>query len=101
MRLKNQHLSRWANHSEEFSLRNINTSCCQTRPASYLNSNGHIELRLQERMLRSQNQNAKNTPKRTETKLNEEFLSSIVIKTLPLVILCPFPSIRARSRRTD
>jgi hypothetical protein len=56
--------------------------------------------RLQERMLRSQKQNAKNAPKRRETKGNEKVLSSIVIKILPCVILCSlsaFQSIRARS----
>src|SRR2546429_9527348 len=53
---------------------------------------------LQERKLRSQRQNAPNASKRTETKGNEKFLSSIVIKKLlPLVILCAFPLIRARS----
>src|SRR2546425_5023929 len=57
--------------------------------------------RLPERKLRSQRQNAPNASKRTETKGNEKFLSSIVIKkVLPLVILCAL-SIDSCKVRTD
>jgi len=40
---------------------------------------------LQERMLRSQNQNAEIASERTKTKQNEKFLSSIVIKKIGIV----------------
>ncbi len=54
-------------------------------PAFALFRNG-----LQERMLRSQNQNDKITPKRTETKENEELLSSIVIKIHAVIFCLPW-----------
>jgi hypothetical protein len=57
---------------------------------------------LEERMLRSQNQNAEIASERTKTKENEKFLSAIVIKNLFAQLrdlLAQFPHIARKEKR--